>query len=253
VLHFSIPSRQLNPEPVPEFLPGNDTLPANQLKVYFVFDQPMKEGGTVRFLEVWDLTENVQVRDPFLDLRPELWSYTSDTLTLWFDPGRIKRDLIPNRKYGPVLKPGHSYEIRLLPGLISARGTPMSETWKKKFVAGPDDRSSPDPSMWEVIIPKQGTMAPVIIKFDEAMDPMTLVNYTEIIDQDNSGVKVTCQLSQRSDQMALYPVHNWKTGVYKIVFNPMIEDLAGNRFNRLFDQEGPSAPEKPVEIVIHIP
>ncbi len=253
VLHFSIPSGQFNPEPITEFIPGNDTLPANQLKIYLVFDQPMKEGGTVDFVEVWDLTENVKVRDPFLDLRPELWSYSSDTLTLWFDPGRIKRDLIPNKKYGPVLKPGHSYEIRLLPGLISARGTSMTETWTKSFVAGPDDRVSPDPSSWKISIPKKGTRAPVIIKFDEAMDPMTLVNYTEIIDKDNSGVKGSYQLSQGSDQIMFYPVNNWKTGEYKIIFNPMIEDLAGNRFHRLFDQEGPSAEEEPVEIVIHIP
>ena len=40
----------------------------------------------------------------FLDLQPELWNAEGTVLTLWLDPGRIKRDLIPNKELGIPLK-----------------------------------------------------------------------------------------------------------------------------------------------------
>ena len=34
----------------------------------------------------------------FLELENELWNPEHTQLTLWLDPGRIKRDLIPNQR-----------------------------------------------------------------------------------------------------------------------------------------------------------
>ena len=42
----------------------------------------------------------------FLDLQPELWNKERTILTLWLDPGRIKRDLQPNKKLGLPLELG---------------------------------------------------------------------------------------------------------------------------------------------------
>ena len=253
IISFIIPSRPPGPSAGVDILPSNDTLPANHLKIYLVFNQPMKEGGNGQFLELWDLTENIKVAEPFLDLRQELWSYGSDTLTIWFDPGRIKRDLIPNKKSGLVLTPGHRYEIRVLPGWMTEQGMTISSGASKTFVAGTSDRSSPITSRWLVKIPDPETKGALSVSFDEPMDPITLLNYTEIRDSHGNKLHGSFRLSGHSDILYFVPLKVWKTGVYKIIFDSRVEDFAGNRFHRLFDHEGPAESGNPVEIIIRIP
>jgi hypothetical protein len=76
--------------------PTADTLPENLLKIYLQFSAPMREGEALQYVHL--LNENKDtLHDIFLDLQPELWNKERTALTLWLDPGRIKRDLIPNR------------------------------------------------------------------------------------------------------------------------------------------------------------
>src|SRR5687768_10047886 len=73
--------------------PSNDTLPENLLKMYFEFSMPMVEGRSLKYITLLrddrDTLENT-----FLNLQPELWNADGTVLTLWLDPGRIKRELI---------------------------------------------------------------------------------------------------------------------------------------------------------------
>ena len=88
--------------------PTQDTVPENLLKIYLQFSKPMREGQALRHIE---LLKNNRDTLPgvFLDLQPELWNVDRTTLTVWLDPGRIKRDLQPN---GPIGK--RRKEIRMI-------------------------------------------------------------------------------------------------------------------------------------------
>ena len=85
--------------------PTQDTLPENLLKFYFVFAQPMVEGNSLEYIKLLSLEEDTLLHT-FLNLQPELWNAERTVLTLWLDPGRIKRDLQPNKRLGNPLTKG---------------------------------------------------------------------------------------------------------------------------------------------------
>jgi hypothetical protein len=67
------------------------------------------------------------LHDAFLDLQPELWNEDRTVITLWLDPGRIKRDLQPNLKLGAPLQQSEKYR-----SLFQSNGKiPMDANWKK--------------------------------------------------------------------------------------------------------------------------
>jgi hypothetical protein len=89
--------------------PSQDTLPANLLKLYLTFSQPMQEGRSASFI---GLKEGNRVVDAaFLELKPELWNKDGTMLSVWLDPGRIKRDLKPNLLIGAPLAGGKKYTL----------------------------------------------------------------------------------------------------------------------------------------------
>lgn len=47
-----------------------------------------------------------EIEDPFLPLDTELWSHDATRFTVLFDPGRVKRGILPNVEMGRALYPG---------------------------------------------------------------------------------------------------------------------------------------------------
>ena len=92
--------------------PTQDTLPENLLKIYLQFSQPMVEGRSLDYLTLIR-TDGDTMKGTFLDLQPELWNVESTVLTLWLDPGRIKRDLIPNKAMGAPLNVDEKYVLHI--------------------------------------------------------------------------------------------------------------------------------------------
>ncbi|MCB1092679.1 MAG: hypothetical protein KDL87_14180, partial [Verrucomicrobiae bacterium] len=72
--------------------PDYGIVPANHLKFYLTFAQPMERGDVFRFLRLVridpDGKEIAEVPDPFREV--ELWDETFTRMTLWFHPGRQK-------------------------------------------------------------------------------------------------------------------------------------------------------------------
>ena len=92
--------------------PTSDRLPENQLKFYVHFSAPMSRGDSYRYIHLLE-SENGEVDLPFLELGEELWSQDGTRLTVFFDPGRIKRGLKPREEVGPSLEEGKSYTLRI--------------------------------------------------------------------------------------------------------------------------------------------
>ena len=90
--------------------PSADTLPENLLKFYVQFSSPMRESEALRHIHLIN-EKGDTLSDVFLDLQPELWNSEGTTLTLWLDPGRIKRELIPNQRLGNPLKKSNHYQL----------------------------------------------------------------------------------------------------------------------------------------------
>ena len=226
--------------------PSQDTLPENLLKFYLVFSQPMYEG---KELEHVSLVADGRDTLPavFMDLQPALWNRTGTVLTLWLDPGRIKRDLLPNQQMGPPLSNGRRCELLLRNTWRSKEGMPLQRPFSKIFVAGPRDNIKPDPEAWFVELPRAETKEPLRIVLHESHDYVLLQEAIDIHDDKNNILPGVWSITEEETVLSFRPTTNWSSGSYHIRIESRLEDLAGNNPNRLFDRDVTSSATAPEE------
>ena len=215
--------------------PSQDTVPENLLKMYFQFSQPMVEGKSLTFMTVLNNKDTLQ--GIFLDLQPELWNSDGTMLTLWLDPGRIKRDLIPNRERGNPLNAGENYTLIISREWKSKEGTALHASVSKTFVATARDEESPQPNRWNVITPSSGTTNDLKIDLKESLDYSLLMETIQIVDAKQKQVNGTIQLSNEEQIIEFTPDAPWQAGKYTLLIEPRLEDLSGNNLNRPFDRD----------------
>lgn len=215
--------------------PSPDTLPENLLKIHILFSQPMQEGESFRHIAV---VKNGKDTIPvFLDLEPELWNHEHTMLTCWLDPGRIKRDLQPNKNMGQPLYKGEHYELIIKPGWQDTKGGTLLHDYSKKFFAATRDSISPDPLQWTVHPPKVGTTDGVIINMHESLDQVLLMNAINIKDATGKSVTGVFRVAVKETILSFMPDQPWRAGRYRIDAEERLEDLAGNNLTRLFDND----------------
>ncbi len=230
----------VNPSESPSLLaihPTPDTLPENLLKIQLVFDREMQSGQSSKYVAIYEVGNEKKLENVFLDLSPELWNTRGDTLTLWLNPGRIKRDLIPNRQEGNPLEQGKSYKITVNTGWMSARGKPLEFAGSKTFYVSGADREYINPGEWTLTIPKAGTKETLQIKVNEPLDLMSAPPAIEIRHNNGKQLKGKVWLSNEQNIIYFKPINNWNTGRYSILIGDKLEDIAGNRMTRLFDED----------------
>lgn len=223
----------------PELLsvyPTQDTVPENLLKIFLHFSQPMVEGQSLRYITLLK-NDRDTLKGTFLDLQPELWNTESTLLTLWLDPGRIKRDLIPNKELGAPLLAHEQYTLFVSKDWKSKEGKSLSAPFSKTFVTITRDDESPLPDQWIVNTPLSGTKQPLKLSLNEPLDYSLLNNAIRFADEQENFVSGTIQLSEEERIFYFVPTENWKAGHYTLLIEGRMEDLAGNNLNRPFDKD----------------
>jgi hypothetical protein len=216
--------------------PSQDTLPENLLKIYLQFSSPMREGDSKKYLTLVD-EKNDTMQFVFLDLQPELWSQEGTILTVWLDPGRIKRDLIPNRKLGNPLQNGKSYTVMISDQWQDTKGLKLKQSFSKRFFTTTRDSISPDPASWGLNTVTANTTQPLEINFKEPLDYFLLQETIGIADKNNIEVPGEIRILDKEKGIRFIPANKWKPGKYVIQVQPVLEDLAGNNLNRPFDRD----------------
>jgi hypothetical protein len=209
--------------------PTVDVIPENQLKFYLHFSAPMSRGEGWSRIHLLD-EKGAKVDLPFLELDQELWDPDYRRFTVLFDPGRIKRGLLPLEEVGPSIVEGKSYTLAIDREWLDASGAPLREGYRKSFRVGPPDRSPPDQRKWRVAAPKAGTSDPLAIGFGEPMDWALAQRLIEV-----AGVAGSVEIARNETEWRFTPANPWRAGQYRIVIDTAIEDLAGNRIGRPFD------------------
>jgi hypothetical protein len=209
--------------------PSVDVLPENQLKFYLQFSAPMSRGEVWQRIHLLDQNGKA-VELPFLEIAQELWDRDYRRLTVLFDPGRIKRGLLPLEEVGPAIEDGKRYTLVIDKEWLDARGVPMQEGFRKPFRVGPSDRTAPDPATWRLNAPGVGTSDPLIVRFPESMDWALSLRLIDV-----PGVVGTASVGSNETEWRFTPKGAWKAGEYKVVIDTTLEDLAGNRIGRAFD------------------
>ena len=225
--------------------PTLDTLPENTLKMYFHFSAPMSDVNAYPFIVLKD-EKGKAISVPFLELTPLLWNFDRTRLTVWFDPGRVKRDLLRNQKLGAPLEEGKSYTLHISKDWKDANGYALAENFTKNIHIIAADRSTPTTKKWSSSVPKSTSKDPLIIHFGEPMDHALLQKSLTVLDENENKISGNITATNHEKEWIFTPTHNWKSASYRIQINSELEDLAGNNFNRLFDTnlEKESLPKK---------
>jgi hypothetical protein len=216
--------------------PSADTLPENLLKIYLQFSAPMRESEALKHLHL--LNENGDtVPNIFLDLQPELWNKERTTLTVWLDPGRIKRDLIPNQHLGNPLQKGKRYSLVIDRNWKDAQGLLLKQSFTKRFIVTGRDGDVPDPERWLINLPAAETTRPLRLDFKEALDYFLLPETIRVTDENGELVRGTVQVVNKERGIEITPAKKWQRGQHRLRIATYLEDLAGNNLNRPFDRD----------------
>ncbi len=236
LLQFSLPQNtSITPTVATEVFPSPDTLPANLLKMYIYFSAPMQEGFAYQHLSLLNSLGDT-LEHAFLKLMPELWDEKSQRLTLWFDPGRLKRDLILNREMGTPLSAGKKYELRISADWKDQQGQKLGEGFRKSFFVAEADRERPELSDWSLHSPKIHSQEVLKLDFGEPMDQALALAALTVWKGDQQ-IAGKAKLCSKERVWEFYPKEHWAKGTYRIEVEARLEDLAGNNLNRLFDRD----------------
>ena len=230
------PADKSDPPKLVAVYPSIDTLPENLLKIYLQFSRPMREGESEKHITLLNYQQDT-IPGIFLNLQPELWNKEGTALTLWLDPGRIKRDLIPNQQLGNPLKKGELYILKISQAWHDAQGIPLEKSYARQFFVGGRDSISPDPSTWKLQVPGARTAHPLVIETSEPLDFYLLQETIQIIDK--HGVRVQCSytIENKETRIVLIPGQPWVPGEFRMRVASYLEDLAGNNLEKVFDRD----------------
>jgi hypothetical protein len=214
--------------------PTTDVLPENQLKFYLQFSAPMSRGEAYTRIKLFD-ADGKEVELPFLELGEELWDPTGTRFTLFFDPGRVKRELLPREQVGPALVEGKSYTLAINRSWPDAQGMPLKEGVRKQFRVAAPDHTCPDPKTWKIEPPAAGATRPLRVTFPEPLDYGLLGRVLTVTDASGQPVEGTIKLGPKEMRWEFRPKETWQEGAYYLVTETILEDLAGNRIDRPFE------------------
>jgi hypothetical protein len=236
---FQLPSRGTTPGTVvSRVYPSADVLPENLLKFYVYFSAPMSRGRIydhIHLLRHLDKGANKEVELPFLEIDEELWDPSMMRLTLFIDPGRIKRGVRPLLEIGPALEAGKAYTLAIGREWQDATGNPLKERFQKTFTVGPPDRQPPDPARWKIESPAAGTRDALAIAFDKPMDHALSQRLIGVASPSGQLVAGTAALADQERRWTFIPNGAWQASGYQLVVQTTIEDLAGKNIGKPFD------------------
>jgi len=206
--------------------PSAPVLPSNTLRFYITFDRPARGIVHQSGLKLFD-SKNIPVENAFMDFGQELWSPDGKRLTVFFDPGKIKRGVeAPHSELSP-LKEGESYRIAF--GNV-----------QHAFRVGPQIRERIDPSSWVISVVRAART--IDITFDRVMDASLLMDQLQVEDEEGRPLLGTVRVIGGGCGVRLKPSRLLRRGKYRIRVGPLLEDVAGNRMNEALDH---SVNEKP--------
>ena len=232
---FRLPDNRSDPGTVvSQVYPSGDVLPENLLKFYVHFSAPMRGGHIYEHIHLRNEAGS-DVELPFLEIDEELWNPAMTRLTLFIDPGRIKREVKPLQDIGPALEAGKRFMLVIDREWRDAAGLRLKETFRKSFKVGAPDREPPDPRHWKMQSPKRGSTSALVISFPEAMDHALALRMIRVVTKPGELVDGQATLEDQERRWKFTPTLPWNPGPHTVLVQTTIEDLAGNNIGKAFE------------------
>jgi hypothetical protein len=233
---FTLPAK--TPVPVTTVTavsPSSREVPENLLRFYLHFSGPMQRGNAYSYVRLVD-SRGEPVEDAFLELEEELWDAEGKRLTLLFDPGRIKSGLKPHIELGTALETGYDFELVIHSAWPDAEGSPLVAEHRHRFSTIPPDHQSPDPDDWNISAPRSGTHDELVVDLDEPLDQALLERFVEVM-RGTSRLAGRVSVAADGRRWMFVPNGAWLPEPHQLIVDVRLEDLAGNRIDRLFERQ----------------
>ncbi len=216
--------------------PSGETLPENQLRMYVQFSAPMGRRGGLEHMRILD-DGGREVEDPFLPLDTDLWNQDATRLTVLFDPGRVKRGILPNVEMGRAVRPGERYTLVIAQAWTDARGRPLASEFRRAFRVGPPDEHPVDVAAWRIDPPRSDSRDPLRVSFPKPLDHGLLHSALGVARGDRA-IPGAISVERSETRWLFTPRDPWRAGHHSLVVLTTLEDPAGNRIGRAFEVPG---------------
>ena len=234
---FALPATAMKPTTqVTQVFPTASTLPENLLRLYVQFSRPMSRGESTQRIRLLDGQGQIVDR-PFLEVGEELWDPRMRRMTVFFDPGRIKRGLRPHDEAGPPLRAGESYRLVIDAAWRDSDGLPLVKGFEKAFTVTEPDREALDPTQWQLETPTVETREPLELRFPKPLDHGLLHRVIRFQHSNGEPVGGEIEITEQEMTLRFTPQELWQPGGYAIEVEAILEDVAGNNLKQVFDLE----------------
>ncbi|MBL9131126.1 MAG: hypothetical protein JNG86_08005 [Verrucomicrobiaceae bacterium] len=225
--------------PTVRLSPATSLIPANTLKLYLDFSEPMEQGVFLKHLTL-QRRDGDEVAGPFRET--ELWSPDGKRLTVMLHPGRQKTGVNLNVDEGPVLIAGERYNLIVSGQWRSTTGVPLGKEGVFRLEPVAVDHEMPDPAKWQVHAPKAGTTHPLVVVTEELFEPQIFTRALRVVNA--SGMADTKVVDLKRVEWRFTPEQPWKAGEHQITIDPELEDLAGNNLLKPMEVDLAAEPPK---------
>ena len=99
------------------------------------------------------------------------------------------------------------------------------------------DDKQPDPRAWKLHIPQAGDTEPFVATLPEPLDHALLERSLVIKDAAGEEIDGVGVALEHDASWLFQPTKPWRPGEYKLVVDPILEDLAGNSVGRAFETQ----------------
>jgi hypothetical protein len=213
--------------------PSGNEIPENQLRMYIQFSAPMSHRTGLDYIRLLD-DRGEAVVDPFLPLDADFWNGDRTRFTVFFDPGRVKRGILPNQQMGRALEPGRRYTLVISQEWRDAQGLPLKTAYSREFLVRPPDERPLDTATWRIEPPVAGSSSPLRVTFPEPLDHGLLLRALGVA-RDGAALDGEVMIEEGETRWTFTPRTRWQAGDYQLVALSILEDRAGNRIGRAFE------------------
>jgi hypothetical protein len=214
--------------------PSAEQWPENTLRLYIEFSAPMGNAGALDFVRLTD-ERGRPVDIPFLPVQADFWNRDHTRYTLFFDPGRVKLGIRPNRELGRPLRAGQNYTLQISADWRDGQGQPLKAPYRREFRVGPAAQSPIAPARWRLTPPVARTRDLLVVAFPEPLDRGLLARALGVEDSGHRPVDGEITIDAAETRWMFRPAAPWAAGEYQLVALSILEDPAGNRIGRAFE------------------
>ena len=169
-----------------------------------------------------------------LPLEYEFWSPDHKRFTVFFDPGRVKKGILPNREMGRPLEVGRSVTLVISHEWPDEHGLPLKEDFRRTLRVGPTDLEPLDTAHWRIQPPPAGGRNGLVVTFPEPLDHGLLMRALGVT-RDGKEVDGEITVDELETRWTFTPKEPWRGGSYQLLALDILEDVAGNQIGRAFE------------------